>query len=337
MPTISRSLVTLLAMLTLAGCASNPPTGPVHDPYENVNRKIYSFNKALDDAVLKPLAKGYRYVLPDLVEQGIGNFFSNLDDVTVIANDLLQGKFRQAGSDTGRFLYNSTAGVLGIMDVSTRAGMVKHNESFGQTFGVWGIGEGPFLMLPFYGPNNARSTAGLVSEYYTTDVQRFLVDDTATDFGLTALDAIALRARLLSAGNLLDTAALDPYLLLRDFWVQQHRRSTWDGKREVRIGAPDSGFDDLDELDELDELDALDELDELDELDRLDALDQADELDELDELDRLDALDQADELDELDELDRLDALDQADELDELDELDRLDALDQAGDADSLTD
>ncbi len=328
MPTISRLLVTLLAMLSLAGCASNPPTGPVYDPYEDVNRKVYRFNTALDDAILKPLAKGYRYVLPDIVEVGIGNFFSNLDDVTVIANDLLQGKFRQAGSDTGRFLYNSTAGILGIMDFSTRAGMVKHDESFGQTFGVWGMGEGPFLMLPLLGPNNGRSTTGIGVEYFTTNVQRYAIDDNATSYSLTALEIVALRARLLSAGNLLNAAALDPYLLLRDFWVQQHRTATWDGKREVRIGTADSDYDDLDELDELDQLDALDELDELDELDRLD------EMDELDELDRLDALDKADELDELDELDRLDALDKANEPDELDELDRLDALDKANDAPS---
>jgi len=136
----------------------------VYDPLESTNRKIYKFNDALDRAVLKPVAKGYRFVLPDLVEKGVSNFFSNIDDINVIINDLLQGKLRQAGSDTGRFLYNSSAGLLGIMDVSTRAGMVKHNESLGQTLGVWGLGEGPFLMLPLFGPNNARSSAGLVTE-----------------------------------------------------------------------------------------------------------------------------------------------------------------------------
>ncbi len=296
---IKRLILLLGLSLTLAGCASNPPTGPAYDPYENVNRSIYRFNTALDNAVLKPVAKAYRFVLPDFVEVGIGNFFSNLDDVNVIANDLLQGKFRQAGSDTGRFLYNSTAGLLGFIDFSTRAGMVKHNESFGQTLGVWGVGEGPFLMLPLLGPNNARSSAGIVVENLTTDVPNLTIDDAGTRLGLTAVEVIALRARLLSAGNLLDSAALDPYLLLRDFWIQQHRRATWDGKRAVGIGErPDS-----DSLDELDELDALDELDELDELDALD------ELDELDELDRLDELDALDEAVEMDEIDRLDALD----------------------------
>ena len=154
-------LCTLVAMI-LSSCATGKPTGPVYDPFESTNRKIYSFNNALDQAILKPVAKAYRWALPDFVEIGIGNFFSNLDDVNVIANDLLQGKFKQAGQDTGRFLYNSTAGLLGFIDVSTRAGLVKHNESFGQTLGVWGIGEGPFLMLPLFGPANGRSTVGLV-------------------------------------------------------------------------------------------------------------------------------------------------------------------------------
>ncbi|ASJ75918.1 VacJ family lipoprotein [Granulosicoccus antarcticus] len=319
-------LVTLLA-LYLTGCASNPPTGPVYDPFENANRKIYAFNTAVDNAVLKPVAKGYRFILPDFVEVGVNNFFSNLDDINVIVNGLLQGKFKQAGSDTGRFLYNSTAGILGLIDFSTRAGMVKHNESFGQTLGVWGIGEGPYLMLPFLGPANGRSSTGLVVETFTTNVDPYLTDNSDALIGLTALELIALRARLLAAGQFLDNA-IDPYQTLRDFWVQQHRSATWEGTREVRIG---SAYDN----DDFDDLDQLDELDELDELDRLDAPGGSDELDELDELDRLDALDNATKPDELDELDRLDALDNATKPDELDELDRLDALDKQSQPDEL--
>ncbi|MFK7857002.1 MAG: VacJ family lipoprotein, partial [Granulosicoccus sp.] len=248
---MTRLILFCSLLILLSGCATNSPTGPAYDPFENVNRKIYGFNDALDRAILKPVAKGYRYVLPDFVETGISNFFSNLDDINVIANDLLQGKFRQAGSDTGRFLYNSTAGVLGLIDFSTRAGMVKHNESFGQTLGVWGVGEGPYLVLPFFGPNNGRSTVGFVVENLTTD-PTLLLDDEATRIGFAAVSLVSLRARLLSAGNLLDTAALDPYLLLRDFWIQNHRRQTWDGKRKVALGQPNRN--DSDELDELDEL-----------------------------------------------------------------------------------
>ena len=307
-----------MVIAILGGCASNPSNGPVYDPYENTNRKIFKFNDALDRNVLVPVAKGYRRITPDPLENGIGNFFNNLDDVNVIANDILQGKLKQAGQDTGRFLVNSTVGLLGFIDIGTRIGLVKHNESFGQTLGVWGIGEGPFLMLPLFGPNNARSTTGIVVENVTTDVPNLVLDDNAVILGLGALEIVSLRARLLTAGNLFNAAALDPYLLLRDFWVQRHRRATCDGTCDVRLNTLDDGSDDLDELDELDELDRQDQSDELD------------ELDELDEMDRLDALDQSDNLDELDELDRMDALDQQnppDELDEMDELDRLDALD----------
>ena len=294
-----RAVLVLLCLLIATGCASNPPTGPVYDPLENANRKVYRFNTAFDNAILKPTAKAYRFVLPDFVENGIGNFFSNLGDVTVVVNDLLQGKFKQAASDTGRLAVNTTVGLAGFIDVGTRIGLPKHRESFGQTFGVWGIGEGAFLMVPFLGPKNGRSAVGYVTEQFTTYVPPYFTNDIGVNVGLTVLNTVSVRAYLLSAGNLLDQAALDPYLLLRDFWVRQHRDLTWDGKRPVAISEPDYGDDGLDELDELDRLDALDgtdELDELDELDRLDALDGADELDELDELDRLDALDEADAL-----------------------------------------
>ena len=313
-----RALAPLLvaALALSSGCASNPPTGPVIDPFENANRRIYAFNTALDDAVLKPVARGYRFVLPDPLEDGIGNFFSNLAEPGIVVNDLLQGKFVQAASDTGRFLVNSTVGLLGFIDVGSRIGLEKHRESLGQTLGVWGVGEGPFLMVPLLGPNNARSATGFAVEAATTSLPPSLPDEAGVIWGLAALDLVSTRAQLLSAGNLLDSAALDPYLLLRDFWVRQHRELTWDGEREVAIGTPD--FDD--ELDELDELDRLDEADELDELDELDRLDRMDELDELDELDRLDALDAAttgesaplqEALDEVDELDVADELDDA--------------------------
>ena len=285
---MTRFIPLLLIAMTLGGCASNPSNGPVYDPLERINRPIYTFNTKVDDFVLAPVARGYRFITPNFLESGIRNFFNNLDEITTITNDVLQGKFRQAGSDTGRFLLNSTVGVLGIFDIGTRVGLVRHNESFGQTFGVWGIGEGAFLMLPLLGPNNGRSTAGLVVEQFTTDPIPYL-DDFGTELALNTLDIISLRATLLAAGNLFNAAALDPYLLLRDFWVQQHRRATCDDKCDSRLGtAGDGNQDDLDELDELDELDQLDDTDELDELDQLDAAD------ELDELDQLDALDESD-------------------------------------------
>lgn len=271
----------LAASLAIAGCASNPPTGPVYDPIEPVNRQVYRFNDALDRAVLKPVARGYRYVLPDFAENGIANVFSNLGEPVVIINDLLQGKIVQAGSDTGRFLLNSTVGIVGLFDPASQVGLQKHDETYGQTLGVWGVGEGPFLMLPLFGPSNGRDTTGRITDALYTDPLLY-IDPADVAVGLGVLDVISTRAALLSAGNLFDTAALDPYLMLRDFWVQQHRTATLDGKGRVAIGAADEG-------------DGSDELDELDELDAMDAQDSGDELDQLDELDRLDALDAEDD------------------------------------------
>ena len=289
---MNRLTIALLGLILTSACAVNSPTAPVHDPFENVNRKVFAFNDAIDRNVLVPVAKGYRFITPDFLEDGIGNFFSNVRDVTVLINGLLQGNFSQAASDTGRILVNTTVGIVGFIDVGSRIGLEKHFESFGQTLGVWGAGEGPFVMLPILGPNNIRSGIGLIPDSSVFSPRFWAIEDTGVQFGYSVAEIISLRASLLAAGNLLNTAALDPYLLLRDVWVQRHRRQTWNGTREVGIGTADDGgdIDDLDGLDELDELDALDELDELDALDELDELEVPD-VEAPDELDALDALD----------------------------------------------
>ena len=327
----------LIGAAALAGgCATGSPTGPVYDPFEGANRQIYRFNDALDRAVLAPVARGYRRVTPDIVESGVTNFFSNLDDVTVVANDLLQGKLVQAASDAGRVLVNTTVGLLGFIDVGSRIGLDKHQEGFGQTLGVWGIGEGPFIMVPLLGPNNGRSTVGIPVDS-ALSVPPWTVE-TPVRLGLAALDTIALRARLLAAGNLLNVASLDPYQTLRDFWVQRHRNMTFDGEVPVAIGLPgDDGQDELDALDRLDELDELDRLDERDELDALDELDRLDEMDELDELDRLDELEALDAANSGQSRPVREATDEPDDLDELDELDELDRLDALDELDAETD
>jgi len=268
-----KHFLVFLTLVILSACATTKPNAPVYDPLENVNRGIYKFNTKLDDWVLRPLARGYRKVTPNPVEVGVGNFFNNLGDITVFVNDVLQGKFVQAASDGGRFLLNSTVGVLGIFDVATRIGLPKHNESFGQTFGVWGFSEGPYLMLPFFGPANVRSAVGRIPKYYTT-YPRYVEDDLPR-IGLQVVEVVSDRAQLLAAGNLLNQASFDPYAFLRDFWVKQHRLNTLD--LTSADGDETDPEDDLDELDELDDLEEMDELDELDE----------DELDELDELDNL--------------------------------------------------
>ena len=281
--------VLMLAIACTTGCASSakrnqPVTAPAYDPLEKVNRKIFAFNEAADKYVLAPVARGYRAVLPDPVETGIGNFFSNLGEVSVVVNDLLQGKFVAAGRDSVRFLLNSTGGLLGFVAVSythlraheTRGNLVcrllleKTNESWGQTFGVWGIGEGPYLVLPLIGPANARSFVGQLTNSALTDPIQY-IDHTRTRLSFSITEVISIRAELLSAGQVFDAAALDPYSFLRASFTTRHRSRVRDLDKASR-GDEESSADELDELDLLDE-------EQPDELDELDLLDEEDELD----------------------------------------------------------
>ena len=282
-------LLLILALLSTTSCATYSANQAVHDPWEGYNRKMYAFNDAVDRYALKPVAKGYKSITPDLLEVGISNFFSNIDDVVVTINDLLQGKFIQALQDSGRFLLNSTVGIGGLFDVASRVGLPKHHEDFGQTLGKWGVAEGPFVVLPFLGPATLRSTAGRVGDM-PMDPMSYATPNNAR-YGLVGAELLNTRAQLLGASGILDSA-FDPYLLLRDLYVKNRRNLTYDGELK-----PENGTDDLDELDAFDnEADELDELDELDALDDMDAEEEASDtpiLDELDELDRWDAEDAA--------------------------------------------
>ncbi len=209
----------LAGILALAGCAT--ATDP-RDPIEPINRGIYKFNDTVDKAVLKPVAQGYKAVLPSPVRTGVTNFFGNIDDVFTALNNALQFKFQRATSDLMRVVFNTTFGIAGIFDVATSFGLEKHDEDFGQTLGYWGVGDGPFLMLPFLGPSNVRDTVGLAAYYQLDPVTN--LDHIPTRNSLTALRAVDHRARLLDAEKVLDEAALDPYTFLRDAYIQ-HRRS----------------------------------------------------------------------------------------------------------------
>ncbi len=251
----------VISIVSTSGCATNSSTSPVYDPYESTNRKIYAFNTELDRGLLEPAARTYRFFVADPIEDGVSNVFNNIDDVTVFVNAVLQGKFKQAASDAGRFLVNSTIGIAGIFDIGTRIGLPKHNDSFGQTLGVWGVGEGPFIMLPFLGPANGRAAVGRVVDGATSYLPPYLTDEPRVLNTTRGIGIIDTRARFLSAGRLLDDA-LDPYLLLRDIWVKSHREATFEGKREVSLGEDFDEFEDFD--DEDDELDD-EELDDEDE------------------------------------------------------------------------
>lgn len=214
----------LLVMLSLlGGCATTTP----RDPLEPMNRAIYSFNDGVDTAIFKPLAEGYRAVLPGVVRTGISNFFANINDVLIALNNLLQGKLVNAISDVGRVVVNTTIGVLGFVDFATEFGLEKHNEDFGQTLGYWGIGDGAYLVIPLLGPSNVRDAVGKVVDFKTDPVT--YVNHMRTRNVLWGVRMISYRADLLDTSKILDTAALDPYEFLRDAYLQRRRNLVHDG------------------------------------------------------------------------------------------------------------
>jgi len=229
----SRLLLPLVALLLLAGCASLPDDyRDPRDPWERYNRGMYQFNTDFDNAFLKPLAKGYKAVVPDPLDKGITNFFNNLADITSAANNLLQFKLSRAASDVGRLAVNSTAGLLGFMDVASNVGLPSYKEDFGQTLGYWGLPPGPYFVLPLLGPSTVRETVGVAGDLYTDPLFLDRLVDLGPDrvlWGLAALRLIDRRADLLTATKLLDEAALDPYIFVRDAYLQRRRSLVYDG------------------------------------------------------------------------------------------------------------
>ena len=222
----NKTCITVLS-LALAGCANVPGKGDPRDPLEGYNRAVYQFNDTLDRAVLKPVAQGYDKVVPGLIKTGIRNFFSNLGEVVIITNDFLQGKGEQGLSDTGRFLMNSTIGLVGLFDIATPAGLPKNNEDFGQTLGKWGVASGPFFMLPFLGPSTVRDAPARLVD---SQLQYFaVVDNVPVRNSAYVVETIDNRAGLLGASNILGEAALDPYTFLRDAYLQRRQQLVYDG------------------------------------------------------------------------------------------------------------
>jgi phospholipid-binding lipoprotein MlaA len=230
-----RLCAALLLAGTLAGCAtsgSNPA-----DPLEPLNRVVFSFNDAADKAVIKPVARAYRAVLPGIVRTGVSNFFSNLEDIWISVNDVLQGKFQEGIDDFGRVLFNSTFGIAGIFDFASELGFQKHNEDFGQTLGSWGVGSGAYLVLPILGPSTIRDGFGLLLDTRADLV--FRIDGVPVHNSLYATRAIGNRANLLDASSVIDQAALDKYAFVRDAWLQRRRNLVYDGDPPREREEPD--------------------------------------------------------------------------------------------------
>jgi phospholipid-binding lipoprotein MlaA len=211
-----------LALLPIGASAATE-----EDPWEGFNRSMFAFNDTLDTYALKPLARGYRAVTPQFLEDGIHNVFSNVGDVGNLGNNLLQGKFRDAGIDTSRLLFNSTFGLLGFFDVASKMGLPKNDEDFGQTLGAWGLGSGPYLVLPFLGPSTVRDSAGRVPNAYL-NIYPYM-DHVPTRNTTFALDALDTRASLLPAEKLIRG---DKYLFIRSIYLQNREYKVKDGMVE---------------------------------------------------------------------------------------------------------
>ena len=196
----------------------------VADPWEGMNRKVQAFNDTADRFVLKPVAKGYRAVTPKPVRRSVGNFFSNLLTPVVALNQLLQGKPRESGSDAMRFLVNTTLGVGGLFDVSSKVGLVQHEEDFDQTYARWGVGSGPYLVLPFLGPSTVRGGVGTATGFFTNPLR--YVDDRSVGVTLGALYLIDGRAQLLDVEQLVGG---DRYTFIRDAYLQRREFLINDG------------------------------------------------------------------------------------------------------------
>ncbi len=218
----------LLCALLLVGCAGtqNRHTDPINDPWEGFNRKAYAFNDTMDRNVLRPIAVGYDKVMPDPLQRGVSNFFRNLDAPVTFINLLLQGEFAKSADTFGRFLLNSTIGLLGFFDLASKAGVPYHNEDLGQTLAKWGYKESRYLVIPVFGPSTVRDGVGRYGDSFVNPVGRQIRNE--GEYIYWIVRGIDFRAQFLSRdGELGD--AYDPYVLMRDVWMQNREYQIYDG------------------------------------------------------------------------------------------------------------
>jgi len=223
----------------MVGCASIPAgvEPSPHDPWEPFNRSVFEFNEGLDAYLLKPVVAGYRFVLPEFVRDGIYNFFSNYSDIYTALQNLLQGKPGDAFSDLMRVVVNTTFGLGGLIDMATPGGLPKHKEDWGQTFGVWGIPSGPYVVLPFFGPSSVRDTFGTAADL-ESDYLFGYVKDIGLRNSIAGLRVVNARNTYYEAGDLLDGAAIDKYSFMRDAYIQRREYQINEGREGEEVLMP---------------------------------------------------------------------------------------------------
>ena len=230
------------AVIFLGGCATTGVTEQQHvankaDPYENFNRKMFFFNDTVDGYVAKPISDAYKWITPQFAQTGVNNFFSNLKNINVVINDVLQAKFAQSAHDTGRFALNTTMGLGGIVDVASHVGLERNDEDFEQTLAVWGVPQGSYLVIPFLGPTTIRGIPGAAFD---------AAANPASYVGITVqlLSLLNTRSNAEGALNFIDEASLDPYVFTRESFLQWRNNLATDGKSQTSLDLEDELGDD---------------------------------------------------------------------------------------------
>lgn len=219
------TLAALVAMLALQGCATVSRPDP-RDPLESFNRTVFGFNDAVDAAVLKPVAKGYKAISPDWFRRGVSNFFNNLDDVWSALNNGLQGRGQAFGDSVGRVMVNTSLGILGFIDVASELNIERRSADFGQTLGKWGVPPGPYVILPVMGPYTLREVAAIPVD---SNELKYTIGDKDAHVILPVVSVIDQRTKYLGAGDVLEGASLDAYSFQRDAYLQRQRNIQFDG------------------------------------------------------------------------------------------------------------
>lgn len=237
----SPAALSLLALSLLAACATPPAEGDkegqaewkqINDPAEPANRNVFAFNKAIDDNALEPMAEGYRNYVPGNFRTNIRNMITNLGEPVTAVNDLLQGEFLRAANAVGRFCVNSTFGFLGMGDVAGGGGLDHHTEDFGQTLAVWGVGEGPYLVLPILGPSNPRDAVGFVADRFLDPLGWVMpAAPLVADVGKGTVEAVDKREKYIDPLNEVQRTSLDYYASLRSLYRQKRVDDIRNGKK----------------------------------------------------------------------------------------------------------
>jgi phospholipid-binding lipoprotein MlaA len=242
---INKIILSFFLLVLVSGCA----TTQNKDPLEGINRGVYQFNDVADRYVMKPVATAYKTVTPSPIRRGVSNFFANLMTITTVVNDILQLKLTQAFSDAGRFVINSTFGIAGLIDVASMDNIPKHQEDFGQTLGHWGVGNGPYLVLPIYGASTLRDAVGFAVDSYTSDPITYLQKNgqVKEHNQVRIVQLLNRRYELLDASDLVDNASLDPYAFARDSYLQHRASMVQDGLVPQELLKDVDGFEPADE------------------------------------------------------------------------------------------